>query len=77
MKLNVNHSNGSGDMWSRHEIQGYYYMTLKCDLDLESGYLSRGFCTVKLREHLGEVYSKQVQRVQEVMVSKSMDQTQN
>ena len=38
----------------------YYYMTLKCDLDLEveSGYLSRGLCTLSLREHLGEVYSK-------------------
>ena len=37
-----------------------YYMTLKCDLDLEveSGYLSRGLCTLSLREHLGEVYSK-------------------
>ena len=56
----------------------YYYMTLKCDLDLESGYLSPWILhTVTLREHLGEVYSKQVQRVQQVMVSKSMDQTQN
>ena len=38
----------------------YYYMTLKCDLDLEveSGHLSRGLCTLSLREHLGEVYSK-------------------
>ena len=76
MKFNVNHSNGSGDMWNRQKKSRVYYcMTLKCDLDLESGYLSHGFCT--LREHLGEVYSKQVQRVQQVMVSKSMDQTQN
>ena len=53
----------------------YYYMTLKCDLDLKSE--SWILHTVTLREHLGEVYSKQVQRVQQVMVSKSMDQTQN
>ena len=30
----------------------YYYMTLKCDLDLESGFLSRGFCTLSHGENI-------------------------
>ena len=46
MNFKINLSKGSGDMeqmqriqeiWSRHEIERVNPMTLKCDLDLESG----------------------------------------